>query len=209
MFQEILQLWKKPVASVTEKAEHEEFKLIAIKAGIAAAIWTVISVLNAILGAVVEKKLSYSTGKFETKWDWGNIGDAQIFTTIIKSLVIYLVAIALIAGIFFIISKLLKCDREYKHMLSIAANSLLIFAMGQIAVFIISRIYLPLGMLISLGICLYTILTLFLSFREIVGEIDLDKYTLFTTVIILVVVVILYFLLKEYIASNLLSSVLR
>ena len=200
MFQNILEIVKIPVTTMIEKSKQEDIKKGAIKALILSVILALLNVLTqfvSIIKSVSKKSYYYDDYTSSQIWEkrMDKLKDAELFSGFFKQIVIYIIIIAVIAGILLIITKLLKNQKKYEEMLSLVNNTFLLYTIGTILRVIISLIYQPLGMLVMFAIVVYTILTLINAFRDILEDVESDSLVLVSTGVMVAVLVIAVILL--------------
>ena len=200
MFQNILEIVKIPVTTMIEKSKQEDIKKGAIKALIMSVILALLNVLTqfvSIIKSVSKKSYYYDDYTSSQIWEkrMDKLKDAELFSGFFKQIVIYIIIIAVIAGILLIITKLLKNQKKYEEMLSLVNNTFLLYTIGTILRVIISLIYQPLGMLVMFAIVVYTILTLINAFRDILEDVESDSLVLVSTGVMVAVLVIAVILL--------------
>ena len=200
MFQNILEIVKIPVTTMIEKSKQEDIKKGAIKALIMSVILALLNVLTqfvSIIKSVSKKSYYYDDYTSSQIWEkrMDKLKDAELFSGFFKQIVIYIIIIAVIAGILLIITKLLKNQKKYEEMLSLVNNTFLLYTIGTILRVIISLIYQPLGMLVMFAIVVYSILTLINAFRDILEDVESDSLVLVSTGVMVAVLVIAVILL--------------
>ena len=101
----------------------ENLKFGCIKGVIIAVVLALTSLLSTLTTIFQRYSVSNKYYKNYTSselWEkrWDALGDAQLFTTFLKNIVVYVIAIALFALILFIIAKLVKKSKDYQVTLS-------------------------------------------------------------------------------------------
>lgn len=190
MLQNIIEIIKIPVTTMIEQSRNEEIKKGAVKAVIISVIISFISVITEIVSIMksVTKKYYSSSEVWERRMS--KIKDAELFSSFFKQIVMYLIIIALIAGVLFVIAKLLKRPKDYSETISLINSFFMLYTIGSIAKFIISLIYAPLGSLAMLSIIVYAVLSLIHAFRDILEEVESDSLVLISTGVIVALVVV-------------------
>lgn len=170
-----------PITKVTDTVQKEDIKKGAIKAVILAAVLSITNVLATIRAIHI----------FQTQ---SKIIDAYMealnpIVSILKMFGIYLLTIAAIALVLFIIAKMLKDQKSFPYVLSMTVNSGAVFAVGGV-LGLLFCFWTPLAMLfITLG-ALHSGITLVVSFMSSLSNVDTDKLVLVTTIVLIVVLLI-------------------
>lgn len=178
-----VELVKHPVSRVTELVQKEDIKKGAIKTVIIAAIMSIASVLTTIRAIYVNQTKS--------KYREAFMEELNPIVALFKNWGIYILGIAVVALVLFIIAKLVKDEKDYPYTLSMTVNSLVVYVVGMVLSLLLSFIWMPLSYIVITFASIYTLLTLALSFKESLTNVDSDKLVLVTTVMILIITVIL------------------
>ena len=192
MFENIIQMAKKPVTNMLQKAREEDLKKGAIKTLILSVILSMLSVISTLINiikSISEKSYSYEESTSSQLWE--KMKDAELFSSFFKQVLIYAIVIAVIALILFVIAKFLKKEKEYSETLSMTNNTFVLITIGAIINLIISLIYAPLGVLVSFMIYIYAGLSLINTYRESLEMVDVNKLVLISTGVIMVTVILI------------------
>lgn len=95
--------------------------------------------------------------------------DKAIIKTFFRTAGISAVSIALVAGILYVIARMVKSPKDYIELLAMTNGAYIIYAIGVILKTIFSYIYLPLSIIISVGFVLYAIISLCNTFNLFIG----------------------------------------
>lgn len=198
--QAILEQLKNPVTTIVENAKKESLKFGCIKGAILALIMSVVSMLStiiSILSRYSSKSVWYSSYSASELWKkrWDAIGDAELFTSFIRSFVIFAVCIAIFALILFIIAKLVKSPKDYAVTLSMINTALSVYVIAMILNLILSAIYVPLGLLVLYAATMYASFSLISAFRISLELEDTNKLVLVSTAVLTVTVAIIFILI--------------
>lgn len=198
--QAILEELKNPVTTIVEKSKTEDLKKGCIKGAILALIMSVVGILSTVTSIISKyssKSVWYKNYSSAELWEkrWDAIGDAELFTTFIRSFVIYAVCIAIFALILFIIAKLVKKSKDYSATLSMVNTTLSVYVIAMILNLILSAIYAPLGLLVLYATMTYASFGLMSAFRISLELEDTNKLVLVSTAVLTVTVAIIYILI--------------
>lgn len=211
MLGEVLELLKKPVTTMSRKAEERNVKKEAIIAAIIAVVIALVSLLTSYIGInqkVKKRYLSFEEYNEESYYELTKeeykeekkeykddlLEDAELGSAFFRTLAITAVAICLVAGILFVISRTVKSPKDYIEMLSITNGAFTIYLLGYLLNTIFSYIYAPIGLIISVATLIYAIISLSNAFRDCLTIEDSDKLSMYSTIIITVVLAILAFI---------------
>lgn len=171
-----------PITKVTDTVQKEDIKKGAIKAVILAAVLSITNVLATIRAIHIH----ITTSKFVDAY----MDALNPIVSILKMFGIYLVAIAGVAAVLFVIAKMLKDQKSFPYTLSMTVNSAVVYAVGGV-LGLIFCFWTPLSMLfITLG-ALHSGITLVVSFMSSLSNVDTDKLVLVSTVVLVVVMLIM------------------
>lgn len=221
MLGEFIGLFKYPVTTLTKKAEERNIKKEAIIAAIIAVVIAVVTVLTSYIGIVkkVNKKYKslddyndslYSWEEEITKSEFKEIKkeyksdlleDAGLVGSFFKTLAIAVVAIALVAGILFIISRMVKSPKDYIELFAMTNGAFMIYILGYILNVIFMYIYSPIGIILLMSALIFAIIALSTAFRESIEVEDTNKLVIFSSIVLAVVFAILVIIVMSYINS--------
>ncbi len=170
-----------PVSKVTETVQKEDIKKGAIKAVILAAVLAVVNVLSRI--RIIHIFITTSKAKDSA------MDDLNAFVTILKMFGIYLLIIAAIALVLFIISKLVKDQKSFPYTLSMTVNSGIVYTVGATLGLILS-FWTPLSILVISIAALHSGLTLLVSFMSSLANVDTDRLILVAVVVLAIVAIV-------------------
>lgn len=195
--QDIIEKLKNPVSTCLEKMREEDLKRGLIKGAIIAVVMAIISAISKVITtfSTYSKIYSYYDSAKKSEKVWEEIKDLEIFSGIFQSIVITAIAIAFVALILFVIAKVVKSPKKYEEMLSLINNVTMILVAGQVIQAIVSLIYLPLAILISMAIGLYTFFTLIFTFKECIEIEESNTLVLAITGVITAMIAIIMILI--------------
>lgn len=200
MFQNIIEIIKMPVTTIIEQSKKEDLKKGAIKGLILSAIVSLISIIStffSIIKSVTKDSFWYGERTSSEVWElrWEKIEDAKLFSSFFKQILVYVIVIAIVALILYIIAKLLKSQKDYSETLSMTNSIFILFGIGMLVNIILSLIYAPLGIIVTLMINIYAILSLIHAFKESLDTVDVNQLVLVSTGVIIATVTIVAILL--------------
>lgn len=135
-----------------------DIKISGVLAIIISAIATIITLIKTVI--ITIRETSYWSG--ETEWVLENIKEINFFKEIGGSFLTYLAIIVAIAGIYYIGGLIIKKDSKFPRLLGISALAVIpAIVCALLLAPILSIIYLPLGIGITIIGIVYTILVIY------------------------------------------------
>ena len=205
----ILGVILKPFTTFKEEIKKfDELKNSLFMSLIISVVVTIISLIKSMYNVV--RVTSLFDGK--TKWVWKNLGNLKYFKLIMTDFLIYAGIIFGIACIFYIVSLILKKQPSFSRILGISAVSIVpLFASLVVLSPILSSIYTPLGMIISIAGLAYTMILLYEIMNNEIGLEGNFKiyFNLICFSIILVALYYLYMKMFSVTISNKLTEALK
>lgn len=221
MIGELLGLFKTPVTTFTKRAEERNIKKEAIIAAIIAVVIAVVTVLTSYIGIskTVNKKYKslddyndklYSWEEELTKSEFKEkkkeaksdlLEDANLVGSFFKTLAITVVAIAVVAAILFVISRMVKSPRDYIEMLAMSNSAFIIYLLGFLLNAIFAYIYAPIGVVLLGAALIFAVIALANAFRESIEVEDTNKLVIYSSIVLAVVFAILVIIAVSYINS--------
>ncbi len=148
--------------------EQEESKLESFKNS---AILAIITVFGAtIIGFIMNMILTLINSEFEFKYLQPLFSGKNLLATFIQVPIYNLVTILAAAGIFYVVALVMKKQEfNYSKVLAILSLSLVPFIVGIVVVPIFSKIYYPLGIIISGTLYIYSVILIYELVNDIVS----------------------------------------
>lgn len=191
MVNDLINYLKQPVTTVIQKQGEEDLKKGAIKAAILSLIMTIVSIISTVVSIMtMNSKSSFLSKEQIADRRSKAFEDAELLKTFFQTFLGYIIVIAVVALILFVIAKLVKSEKKYEAALSIVNNSIIGLVIVSILNLIVTHIYAPLAMLLSVAASAYTMFTLIYAFKESIEVENIDKLVLITTGVIVATIVI-------------------
>ena len=196
MLNKVLDVVKNPVTNIIEKSEKVEMKKEVIKVAIMSLIISLINLISTVISIITKftrKDFWYKNYSSSELWEkrFEAMGKEELFSSFFKSFIITLIAIAVIAGILFLIVKIVKSKKSYAKMLSIVNNVVIISVVGSVLKLVLSFIYEPLALFVMFGVSVYAFFSLIFAFRDSLDIENANALVLATTVVLSIVLVII------------------
>lgn len=118
-----------------------------------------------------------------------------------KTLAISAVSIALVAGMLFVIARMVKSPKDYLELFAMTNGAFMIYILGYILNVIFMYIYSPIGIILQIAALIFAIIALANAFRESLQVEDPDKYAIYSSIVLIVVFTILIIIGMSYISS--------
>lgn len=219
MLGEILGLFKYPVTTLTKKAEERNIKKELIIALVIVLIIAILSTLTSYISIskTVNKmypsldeynddhpysELTRSEFKEEKKDYKDDLLDrVGLVCGFFKTLAISAVSIALVAGMLFVIARMVKSPKDYLELFAMTNGAFMIYILGYILNVIFMYIYSPIGIILQIAALIFAIIALANAFRESLQVEDPDKYAIYSSIVLIVVFTILIIIGMSYISS--------
>lgn len=196
----------KPVTTLKDKIKnYNSFKSAGIATLIVAIFATLVSLLATMFSAVLVRKYSFSSG-YKTSIDFSNLGEINYFKAIFLNLIIYIAVIAVIALIFFGVSRIFKKpETNYWRMLTVVAIASIPCVIASFLVPILSLLHVVLAALVSIAGSLYSF---YIFYEGINAEADItgDKKIYFNLVSTIILVIVAYIIIRLLVEDTAASS---
>ena len=219
MLGEFIGLFKYPVTTLTKKAEERNIKKELIIALVIVLIIAILSTLTSYISIskTVNKmypsldeynddhpysELTRSEFKEEKKDYKDDLLDrVGLVGGFFKTLAISAVSIALVAGMLFVIARMVKSPKDYLELFAMTNGAFMIYILGYILNVIFMYIYSPIGIILQMAALIFAIIALANAFRESLQVEDPDKYAIYSSIVLIVVFTILIIIGMSYISS--------
>lgn len=141
-----------------EENKLSDTKISLILSGIVACAMMIINLLTSMISVIFVKTMDYSTFKYKTEINFEGLKNLDYVNLIFKRLLIYAVIIAVIVGIYYLASLVVKKSLSFIKTLSISASSLMPYAvMGMLVSPILGKIWEPLSVISAVIGIVYSI----------------------------------------------------
>lgn len=219
MFNEILEVFKTPVTALSKRAQERNVKKEVITGAIIAVIIAVVTLITTYIGIMkpINKKYSsldeyndkYSYYKDLTKEEFKvakkeakdeALEDAELAGSFFKTLAFSAGSILLVAGMLFIIARMVKSPKDYIELVAMTNGAYIIYTVGFLLNVIFSYIYVPVGIIILGGMFIYALISLCNTFRDSLEIEDSDKLSMYSAIVLTIVFAILVIMVTKYIS---------
>lgn len=221
MVGELLGLFKYPVKTFTKRAEERNIKKEAIIAAVIAVVIAIVTVLTSYIGIskTVNKKYKSLDDYNDSLYSWEEeitksefkelkkdyksdlLEDTGLVGSFFKTLAITVVAIAVVAAILFVISRMIKSPKDYIEMLAMSNSAFIIYLLGFLLNAIFAYIYAPIGAVLLVAALIFAVIALANAFRESIEVEDTNKLVIYSSIVLAVVFAILVIIAVSYINS--------
>lgn len=185
--------------SVTLKKESvrfNEFKNSGILALIISVIATLVTLVTAMVNAVVVKRFDWQEG-YVTVLEWSNLKNIDYIGRIFENLLLLLVIIAVISGVYYIASLIIKKEVKFPRLVGAITLSIIPLLIGALVISpIVSLISVKLGILVYIISGIYTLILLYETIND---ELELQgnmKYY-FNVICYTILIIISYIAVTE------------
>lgn len=220
MFNEILELFKTPVTALSQRAQERNVKKEVITGAIIAVIIAVVTLITTYIGimkpinktysSLEEYNDTYSYYKDLTKEEFKAakkeakeeaLENAELAGSFFRTLAISAVSILLVAGILFIIARMVKSPKDYIELVAMTNGAYIMYVVGFLLNTIFSYIYIPVGIIILVGMFMYALISLCNAFRDSLEIENSDKLSMYSTIVLTIIFTVLVIIVTKYINS--------
>lgn len=200
LFKTILNTIIKPVSITKEELSiFDDFKASGITAVLITVLATVIFLIKTIIDVV--RIPGYGDKKYT--WDWDMLKYFDFFKYLGTMLLVFAGIIVLLAGTYYVASIIIKKKTKFQKLLALCAISILpVIISTTILSPILTKIYLPLGLITSGAGIIYTIVILF---EHVNKELSLDDDK---KVYVNLASLAAFILIAYFVATKIMSSII-
>jgi len=192
----------KPITALKSKIkEYSDFKSAGILVLFVAVAEMIIDLLREMISAIFVKKFDYFSGDTKFSVSFENLKELNYFDLIVKNVFWIIVVIVAIAGIYYIVSMIMKKNANFFRLATISAVSFVpVYAVSLIGT-IVAYIYAPLASFLLFASFIYSIFTFVSAVNEEVKFEEADYKIYFHTICMTII-----FVAAFYILTNMMSS---
>ena len=125
--------------------------------------------------------------------------DKAIIKTFFRTAGISAVSIALVAGILYVIARMVKSPKDYIELIAMTNGAYIIYLLGFLLNVIFSYIYAPIGIILLVGMFIYALISLCNAFKDSIEVDNSDKLSMYSAIVLTVVFAILVIIAMNYI----------
>ena len=207
----ILAVALKPINALKSKIkDYSDFKSTGVLVLFVALAKMIINLLGTMITTVFVKQTNFFSGETKLVVSFENLKDLKYFDLIVKNLFWSIVVIAAVAGVYYIVSMIMKKETNYFKLAAITAVAFVpVYAAGFVSI-IVAYIYAPLSAFIIFAACIYSFLIFIHAIDNEVEFKDADFKVFFHTICLTVIFIVTYYVLSNSVGSTFgLNSLLK
>ena len=197
----ILACLLKPVTAIKNKInEYADVKSAGLLV-ILVSLWRmIIGLLSAMITAIFVKQRNLFKGTTSLEVSFDGLKELDYFGLIVKQFVGFIIVVAAVAVVYYVVSCVMKKTVNYFKLVSITTVSFVPMFIAGLLATIIGYIYIPLSVFVVFASLVYSVITFVKSVNdELKLEGDMTVYI--QTICLTIVFVITYYVLSNYITS--------
>ena len=199
MIKKLLSVFIKPVSSTNELSNNSNFKLPLFLGLILCGVFAICNTATSFLSMLFVKKYSYVSSKYTTTIDFSNINIFKLPISFFGTIIVSAIVIAGIAGILFVLSKILKSKNvKFIDLLTISVVAMLPVAVVKIVSIPFNVFYMPIATFLLTAAAAYYILIIILCFKNKLENSNDDKIVLSYMIISTALTIIFYYATQLY-----------
>lgn len=204
----ILNVILKPVSTLKDKLEsYSNIKTAGILVVLVSFGRMIINLFGNMISTIFTKEITnYWNGDTKLSINFENLKELDYLSLIFKEFFVFIVVVAALAGIYYIVAMIMKKNANYLKLVTIATVSFIpSIVIGSFVSIIVSYIYAPLATFLVCAAFIYSFLTFVNAMDD---ELDIDDSNLkvyFHTICLTVVIIVVYYVAVNEIDSSLTS----
>ena len=197
----ILACLLKPITAIKNKInEYSDVKSAGILVILVSLCRMIIGLLNAMIQVIFVKQRNFLKGSTSLTVSFDGLKNLDYFSLIVKQFVGFIIVVAVVAGVYYVVSCVMKKSVNYFKLVSITTVSFIpMFIAGFVAT-IIGYIYLPLSVFVVFAAMVYSVITFIRCMNEEI-KLESDMMVYFQTIRLTVIFIITYYALSNYLTS--------
>lgn len=205
----ILAVILKPISSLKKKLDdYSDIKTAGILVCVVALGRMIINLLGTMISVIFVKQL-YWSGKTEFKVTFDNLKNLDYFDLIVKQLFGFIIVVAAVAGVYYIVSLIMKKTVNYFKLATITAVSLVpTIIVSSFVCVIVNYIYVPASIFLAFGAFIYSMFTFACSIDGEIEFKDSNFKVYFHSICLTAIFIITYYVLSNSVFSSI-SSLLQ
>lgn len=181
--------------------DYSDFKNAGILVLFVSLAKMIINLLGTMISTVFVKQRNFFSGETKLKVSFEYLKDLNYFDLTIKNLFISIIVIAAVAGIYYIVSMIMKKNANYFRLVSVTTVSFVpVFVVSFVSI-IIAYIYAPLSAFLVFASFVYSFLIFVHAMDSEVDFKDADYKIFFHTICLTVIFIVAYYILSNAVSS--------
>lgn len=201
MFKDLLYLFINPISITKKYSDKQSLKFSFILSAIIAGVMAITSTISRFFSMAIISDYSVKVHKYVKLFKISEVKIGGLFSTFFSTLAITFAVILAVAGILYIITKILKNDNNYFKLVTIVAIATIPVAVTTVLSLLISWLYAPIGIFLGIAGSIYCMFITIYSFRNTLTIENEDILTLCNVVAIVIVSIVLYYILASALSS--------
>lgn len=194
----IISVMLKPVSTLKEKIkDYSDFKSAGILVLFISIARVLINLISNMISVIFVKQTNYFSGKTKLEVSFDNLSNLDYFDLIVKQLFWSIVIVAAVAGIYYVVSMIMKKNANYFRLCTICAVSFVPVCVVSLISVIVNYIYVPLSAFIVFAAFIYSFLIFIHAIDNEVEFKDVDYKVFFHTICLTVVFIVSYYVLTN------------
>lgn len=200
----ILAVILKPISSIKKKLdEYSDIKTAGILVGVVALGRMIINLLGNMISAIFVKQINIWKGETKLSVSFEGLKNLNYFDLIVKQLFGFIIVVAAIAGIYYVVSLIMKKTVNYFKLVTITTVSFVpFFIVSSFICVIVNYIYVPASVFLAVGSFIYSIFTFAVSVDGEIEFKDVNFKVYFHTICLTVIFIITYYVVSNSISSS-------
>lgn len=199
----ILSVILKPISSLKEKLkDYSDVKNAGILVILISFGRMIINLLGSMISTIFAKEVNFWSGESKVVVSFDRLKNLDYFDLIIKQLFGFIIVVAAIAGIYYIVSIVMKKTVDYFKLVTITAVSFIpFFIVSSLVCVIVSYIYTPISLFIGVASFVYSLLTFVIAMDNEIDFKDSNFKVYFHTICLTGIFIVSYYVLSNSFSS--------
>ena len=198
----ILACLLKPITAIKNKInDYADVKTAGILVILVSLCRMVIGLLGTMISAIFVKQRNFLKGTTSLDVSFDGLKNLDYFSLIVKQIIGFIIVVAVVAGVYYVVSCVMKKTVNYFKLVSITTVSFIPMFIAGFVSTIIAYIYAPIGAFIVFASLVYSVITFVRSMSDEIKLDDLNMMVYFQTICLTVIFIIAYYALSNYISS--------
>ena len=197
----ILACLLKPITSIKSKInEYADVKNAGLLVILVSLCRMIIGLLSAMITAIFVKQRNLFKGTTSLEVSFDGLKELDYFGLIVKQFVGFIIVVAAVAGIYYVVACVMKKTVNYFKLVSIATVSFIPLFIAGFVVTIVNYFYIPLAVFIYFAALVYSLITFIKSTNDEM-KLEGNMVVYIQTICMTVIFVITYYVLSNYLTS--------
>lgn len=194
----------KPVACLKDNIDdYSDIKKTGILVLLVSLARMIINLISSMISVIFIKEVNFWTGVTKLTVSFERLKNLKYFDLIFKQFFGFIIIVAAVAGIYYIVSLIMKKSVNYFKLVAVSIVSFVPFIISSFVSVIVSYIYIPASLFLIISSFLYSIFTFIIGVDDEIGFENSNFKVYYHTICLIILFIISYYIFNNSLFDSL------